>query len=286
MIPSVSIVGLPGSGKTTYLAALWHLLTEQDIDTQLRLKDLHAGSNAYLTGIANRWRQAQVQERTEQNGTQNIQINLTARDEARVFQVNFPDVAGETYREMWESRTCAPDVVEMLRTESVLLFINANTIKPPRWVVDEVDQLKRMSILPKKEEVVPWAPEVSPTQVKVVDLLQLLMGAPFDIGPRELTVLLSAWDQVEAEGRTPTKYIEQNLPLLDQFLSSNRTHWKSTICGVSAQGGVYDDPQKPEVTSPDAERLRELDEPSRRIKLIVDNGETKDLTIPFVGLKG
>ena len=34
---SIVIIGLPESGKTTFLAALWHLITERDVDTVLRL---------------------------------------------------------------------------------------------------------------------------------------------------------------------------------------------------------------------------------------------------------
>ena len=286
MHPSVSIVGLPGSGKTTFLAALWHLLTEADIDTRLRLKDLHAGSSAYLTSIANRWRQAQIQERTQQTGNQNIQINLTSAEKDADIQVNFPDVAGETYRDMWENRTCSPEIVKMLRSDSVLLFINADTIQRPRWVVDEVNLMSNMGLKPEDGQDVPWEPQMSPTQVQIVDLLQLLTEDPFDVGPRKLTVLLSAWDCVEAEALTPAEYLDQHLPLLRQFISSKQAQWATVVCGVSAQGGVYDDPDKPETVSADAERLREMDEPSQRIKLIFESDETEDLTLPFVGLVG
>ncbi len=282
--PSISIVGLPGSGKTTFLAALWHLLTEQEEDTELRLKNLHAGNTAYLTNIANRWRQAQVQERTQQTGNQNIQINLTKRDFSLDLQVNFPDVAGETYRDMWENRTCEPDIVEMLRSDNVLLFINADTIQCPRWVVDEAEQMAGMGLPMDEGQDVDWEPRMSPTQVQIVELLQLLTEKPFDVGPRTLTVLLSAWDRVEAEGLSPSEYLKQRLPLLHQYLTSAGDQWTLTISGLSAQGGMYDDPKKPEETSEDAERLRELDRPSKRIKLVTDSGETQDLTIPFVGL--
>ena len=284
--PSVSIVGLPSSGKTTFLAALWHLLTENDIDTQLRLKDIQAGNNAYLTGIANRWRQALIQERTQQTGNQNVQINLTNRDGNQDLQVNFPDVAGETHRDMWENRTCSPDIVEMLCSESVLLFVNADTIKQPKWVVDEVAQMQQMGIPLAEGEDIDWAPHMSPTQVQVVELLQLLTETPFDIGPRQLNILLSAWDRVAAEGLSPSEYLEQRLPLLHQYILSNQQTWTFSVSGLSAQGGVYDDPERPDQTTDEAERLRELDQPSERIKLINHAGETEDLTLPFVSLVG
>ncbi len=284
--PSVSIVGLPGSGKTTFLAALWHLLTEEDVDTELCLKDLAAGNNAYLTGISNRWRQAMIQERTQQTGNQNVQINLTTRNRDHDLQVNFPDVAGETYRDMWETRTCSPDIVELLRSESVLLFVNADTIQRPMWVVDEVDQMQQMGIPLAEGEDVSWAPRMAPTQVQVVELLQLLTEEPFNIGQRNLTVLLSAWDRVSLEGLPPSQYLEQRLPLLHQYIVMNSDSWLFTVRGLSAQGGVYDDPEKPDQASEEAESLRVLDQPSKRIKLIIDDLETEDLTLPFLGLAG
>ncbi len=55
---SVVIIGLPSSGKTTFLAALWHLITERDIETRLRFGDLRAGNATHLNVIAARWRDA------------------------------------------------------------------------------------------------------------------------------------------------------------------------------------------------------------------------------------
>jgi hypothetical protein len=174
----------------------------------------------------------------------------------------------------------------MLCSESVLLFVNADTIKQPKWVVDEVAQMNQMAIPLAEGEDVDWAPQMSPTQVQVVELLQLLTEKPFDVGPRNLTVLLSAWDRVAAEGLSPSEYLEQRLPLLDQYIRTNQQKWTFTVSGLSAQGGIYDDPDRPDQATDEAERLRELDQPSERIKLVNHAGETEDLTLPFVGLVG
>ena len=278
---SVSIVGLPGSGKTTFLAALWHLLTERDIDTELRLKDLHAGNNAYLMDISSRWREALIQERTRQTGNQNVQINLVDKLGSRNVRVNFPDVAGEAFADMWENRTCVAELVEMLRCNNVLLFINADTVQVPRWVVDEVEQTVQMGLSPIAGEEQMWEPQIAPTQVQVVELLQLLMEDPFNVGPRNLNVILSAWDQVEAEGMDPNEYVEQRLPLLGQYLQNAHASWNTTISGVSAQGGIYGDPENSQSPDKDAERLRKMDDPSQRIRLVIGKNETKDLTLTF-----
>ena len=42
-----SIVGLPGSGKTTYLAAVWHVIDAGEVSTKLA-RIMHCG----LAGVA------------------------------------------------------------------------------------------------------------------------------------------------------------------------------------------------------------------------------------------
>ena len=51
-----SVVGLPHSGKTTFLAAIWHLINAGEMSTKLIVKELR-GNTAYLNEIADRWRQ-------------------------------------------------------------------------------------------------------------------------------------------------------------------------------------------------------------------------------------
>ena len=49
-------------------------------------------------------------------------------------------------------------------------------------------------------------PRIAPTQVQLVDLLQLASDRPpLDVGPRRLAVMLSAWDKVRDEGLTPDR---------------------------------------------------------------------------------
>ena len=48
-------VGLPQSGKTTYLAALWHVLEDQSSTTRLKRKQ-NSVDRTYLNQIAEAWR--------------------------------------------------------------------------------------------------------------------------------------------------------------------------------------------------------------------------------------
>lgn len=67
---SIVIIGLPSSGKTTFLAALWHVVTAQaEAPTRLRFHTLRDGDATHLNQIAARWRDAVVQDRTAVGGS-------------------------------------------------------------------------------------------------------------------------------------------------------------------------------------------------------------------------
>lgn len=280
---SVVIIGLPESGKTTFLAALWHLITERDVDTELRFHTLKEGGASHLNEIAARWRDAKVQDRTAIGGNRVVSVNLKDANDTPV-RVTFPDVPGEAYRRMWEDRDCEPEIAEILQSGGVLLFIHADAITPPRWVVDEVAQSKALGLEVPNGQEVPWHPRLAPTQVQLVGLLQLLRSEPLDVGPRKLAIMLSAWDKAEDERLAPNAYLEAKLPLLAQYLRSGADAWTYRIYGLSAQGGEYDQLDSAAAQRPEAEALRRLDQPSTRIRLVECGPATHDLTEPLAWL--
>lgn len=278
---AVVIIGLPGSGKTTFLAALWHLVSEREIPTRLGFKSLIVGDASHLNDIASRWRDARVQERTAVAGIRVVSMSL--KDEAgEPVAVTFPDVPGESYRRMWEERDCEDQVAEILKQGNVLFFVHADAIQSPQWVVDEVALSKKLGIdMPEGEEVT-WHPRLAPTQVQVVDLLQLLRSPPLNVGPRKIAMMLSAWDKAEEEGQSPEQYLTAKLPLVAQYLKQNADDWTWRVYGVSAQGGDYDPADMKEGSgTAGADKLRRLDQPSTRIRLVGAGVDTHDLTEPL-----
>ncbi|WP_201451851.1 TRAFAC clade GTPase domain-containing protein [Rhodovarius lipocyclicus] len=280
---SVIIIGLPESGKTTFLAALWHLITDRDVETKLRFHTLKDGDATHLNEIAARWRDAKIQDRTAVGGSRLVSMNLKDAQNSPV-RVTFPDVPGEAYRRMWEDRDCEPEIRDVLRAEGVLLFIHSDAIAPPRWVVDEVAQSRALGLEVPDGQQAPWHPRLAPTQVQLVDLLQLLRTPPLDVGPRKLAIMLSAWDKAEGEELAPFAYVEAKLPLLAQYLRGGADGWRFRIYGVSAQGGDYDPVDLAAARRPEAEALRRLDRPSTRIRLVSAGPESHDLTEPLAWL--
>jgi hypothetical protein len=204
-----------------------------------------------------------------------------------LIRVTFPDLSGEGFRDMWENRECDRTLAEILMTgNGMLFFINADRIQFPLLTVDIAAQTEDLGSQIPPGQRVPWNPRLSPTEVKLVDLLQLFSSPPIEVGPRRVAIVLSLWDKVEAEGLTPKTFLAQQLPLLDQYLRSTTDGWTWQVYGVSAQGGDYEtDNEKPTPTQ--LERINELkalDQPSLRIKVVSENTVSNDLTGPIAWL--
>lgn len=291
MNKAIVAMGLPESGKTTFLAALWHLLTNKKVKSRLSLVDLAAEEGTYLREIAARWTQAKKQERTFHSG--NKAVKLTLRPETGdEFALMFPDIAGEAFSQMWEMRECSRSVADALQAAGILLFIHVDKIKPPGWIADDIALAHDMGEAPVGNGLIteepayePWKPELSPTQVQLVDMLRCLQSRPLDVGPRKLAVILSAWDKVEGDEVSPSQFLQMHLPLLHQYMEHGlNPGWERKIFGVSAQGAEYDDVDGE--PSAEADRMRDLDVPSQRIKVVVESTTGHDLTEPINWLLG
>lgn len=280
---SVVSIGLPASGKTTYLAALWYLVKRTG-GTRLRFNGLLEGDNSHLNNIAERWAEARTQDRTKISGDLVVKLSLLDPD-GRGMVLGFPDVAGEAFKEMWANRECDPIVSEMIRDGNVLLFIHADNIVQPAPLMP-LPSSSDAGADPHAEGIA-WSPDISPTQVMLVSLLSML-NEPVLGGPRStrrLAVMLSAWDIVESRGKSPEEFFREHLPLLYQYLQQGTDGWTSRIYGVSAQGGTYDNPDI-ETPGDDASRLLSFASPIDRIRLIRETETSQDLTEPLEWLIG
>ena len=285
---SIVISGLPGSGKTTFLAAFWHIVTSRVDSTMMRFKSLRDGDATYLNEIAARWRSGKSQIRTILAGDQLVSMNLLDPTDAPMRLI-FPDLAGESFRDIWEARECAPSLARILGGgEGLLLFINADRIQPHLLTVDIAAQAKSLGLpIPPGQEV-KWHPRFAPTQVQLVDLLQLFRAPPINVGLSRTAIILSLWDRVQIEGHSPEDFLTERLPLLDQYLRSGADGWTWKVYGVSAQGGDYEK-ENEELTSSQRkafDELMALDNPSQRTRVVFESTVSNDLTEPIAWLMG
>lgn len=276
---NVVIIGLPGSGKTTLLAAIWHMVRESGSVTKLKFDGLSQGNYEHLNELAKRWRAGKRQERTQTNGAKVVVMRLRT-EQGRSVQLSFPDMPGEDFSGMWEKREVEQTIVDMLKFPSVVLTINGDTIKFPAWIVEQMAIVKGTKLPIDEARAVDWSAHLAPTQVQVVELLQFLMTDDLFIGPRRLSVLISAWDEVSGEELEPNEILKTKLPLLFQYLDTGRDPWTWKVWGISAQGGVYEDQGKNEHFV-ETDTLRDLDRASDRIKVVDGKSVSTDITLPL-----
>jgi GTPase SAR1 family protein len=287
---SIVICGLPASGKTTFLAALWHVVFQRaDPNAKLKFDSLKDGDHAHLNAITRRWQQAKEQIHTETASGKLVSMNLKDGDGLKV-RMTFPDLSGESYQQMWEARECDPQLAQLLGSgEGVLMFVHANRVKCPIGVAEAAAYAEALG--GKKPEPTvseKWHPKDAPTAVQVVEMLQMLRCSALLSPAKRLAVMLSAWDKVEDEGLDPEAFLTRELPLLDQYLRQGEGGWEFRIYGLSAQGGDYE-PQlrEGEEINPDLQTkvaaIRSIEEASTRIRLLSPS-LTTHLTGPIAWL--
>ena len=283
---SISICGFPESGKTSYLAAMWHLVTAKAEQTALEFESLRNGDASHLNALATRWRNGLKQDRTEIQSNKLVSMNLK-NTAGELMRLTLPDLSGESYRTMFEDRECDPLVAKILEdSQGILLLVHADTIKVPLMVTTVAAQTQALgSTIPDNQEVV-WAPRLAPTQIQLVELLQLFRLAPLNVQTSRIAIVLSAWDKIESEGKQPEPFLAERLPLLKQYLEAGADKWQWKVYGVSAQGGDYEKEGEPLLGAKLARLidLKALEEPSMRIRVVSGSSVSSDLTEPIAWL--
>lgn len=273
-----SILGLPRSGKTTFLAALWHLIDAGEVDSKLVLDKL-VGDHKYLNGIVEAWRRCEEVPRTPRAGEMNVSMQVHEPMTGRRIVLQFPDLSGESFEDQFASRTCRPEYVEgFTRDGGILLFVNADRpldgitlldLQPA--IVGDVDS---QSTAAARE----WTPELAPEQVRLVEVLQFLQRPPFIHRQRRLAVCVSAWDVIADPRPSPDEWLAREMPLLGQFLRNNPESFSVRVYGISAQGG--------DVRGIEKRSELALQTPSQRIQCVGHHADPHDLTAPLVWLSG
>jgi hypothetical protein len=273
------VLGLPGTGKTTFLAALWYLVVWGEVATALRLDRLH-GNREHLNRISNAWLSCRAMERTPIGSETLVSMRLVDTDTGERTEVFFPDMSGELFNLQWKERRCSRAHYRLAREASgVILFVHPGTVFEPVRI-DEVSPLvEEIGPVGAGEEAIhrSWDADRSPTQVKLVDLLQCLVREPFAIPQVRIAVIVSAWDLVEGDADSPAGWLATRLPLVDQYLRATPERFAVRVYGVSAQGGDL---------GRDGERLLQEGVPAKRIVVVQDGHRSHDLTAPVRWVMG
>jgi len=270
-----SVIGLPLSGKTTFLAALWHILNANEMPSNLALDKL-VGNTAYLNKITEAWRKCEIVPRTSLSNEVKVTIHVKNTKSGEKAVLHFPDLSGESFELQIATRMCTTDYVQNFDdTGGILLFVTADREMDGLSINDITPLTAGEQPIEQPNEYRDWEPKMIPTQVCLVDLLQFLKRLPFHQVTRRIAVIVSAWDVIQSQNLEPSKWLENELPLLHQFLVSNPRSFEFRVYGVSAQGG--------DVTSNSKNELLEKI-PSTRVCCVGPESDPHDLTSPIAWL--
>lgn len=269
------IVGMPNSGKSTFIAALRHLFVANEVHTELELTGL-ADNEAHLNRLEDDWLACKRVSRTKPNTEGWVQFNVRDRQSGVESMLSIPDLRGEAFEQPACSGQCNRELYDALvKTDGILLFTNADREDDMLLISDLMDILgppepdDSYDDSPKTDA---FKPENMPEEVKVVEFLQVANRRPLNPRTRKVAVMISAWDVVSKTGRTPEDWFLEHRPMLAQFLNSNTGLWDTRIYGISAQGGKL-----PQMKA----SLEKVTRPSERIMVVGHGAQQHDLSAPL-----
>ncbi|MFO0578930.1 MAG: hypothetical protein U1A78_33420 [Polyangia bacterium] len=273
-------IGLPGSGKTTFLAALWHVLSDRSSTTTLRLTKM-SGDRAYLNQITKEWRECSQVPRTNLQMEQVVVLHLDGEGFGS-FDLSTPDLAGEAFKQQLTDRRMSRHHDALVQEATgVMLFLHPDVQKGTQLSVAcrleaELPGSQKGGSTTAGTVANTWSPDMLPTPVMLVELLQFLL----ERSQRRLrvAVVVSAWDLADHLG-APHDFVARELPLLQQFLDANNDLIEHSVFGVSAQGGDITDEAKKQL-------LLDLDDALQRIKVRQGQETSQDITKPIAWLLG
>ncbi len=276
-------IGLPRTGKTTFLAALWHQVDSSEIPKGLYLGELH-GDREYLNKVRDLWLGCREIDRTLVGAEEIVAMRLAEEGSPTMAELMIPDLSGEIFRQQWEKRRWTKSYQQLTdQAVGALVFVHPEMVVEPVRI-DEAESLA--TELKDHDAVVtdepreawkPWAPDCAPTQVQLVELLQFLAQYPGLKLPFKLAIIISAWDLIQGQDIPPAEWLNRRLPLFDQYLRANNEMFPYRLFGVSAQGG--------DLQSKTDELLRQIPQSSRVI-VVGPEIRSHDITTPIRWLIG
>lgn len=245
----VGLLGMPGTGKSTYLGALWQII-EDDDDPSIIERDV-TGDRAYLQQLGDDLVAGREVQRTDVDSEDGLTLTV-GFDDGEDVALDVPDLSGEALRLLVEDRVWHPRLIELVQTANgFLLFVNVNDTELPTRVdfirnvmegagvtaATSTDDLEQ----PTDEDADAddgsrFSPRHAYIGAKLVDALENIAGLRSRDDSFHLALILSAWDTHDGKV-TPDEWVAKYLAAVASWCRLNTDVVDLAIFGVSAQGG-------------------------------------------------
>jgi len=224
------IIGLPDSGKTSFIGALGYYLISNETNDSVFYID-NTNDMDYISQVAEQWVKCEKAIRTNETAFYNISLNLQNKETDSKINVTMPDQSGETFRHIINRKAIDEEMYKQLcECEEILVFINPSRIKRDTLIPDIPEEIRTET--DAKVEMTS-EPHLN-IQAEYVQMLQYLYYIRKN--SINLKIIVSAWDMY-SECELPEKVLKDRVPLVWQYLHTNEEHFHCEYWGISAQGG-------------------------------------------------
>ncbi len=233
MTRSIVLLGGPDSGKTNYIGRLWRALDN-------RTGALHAAKQPedinFVLEVADHLFQGSFAPRSEHSDARrDFEVVVAATSGGPRSRVVVPDISGELWRKaVIDGEIAAEWMNELQQSNAALLFVRVGSdqdVRPLDWVTSR----SMLEKLGGEED------QGLPTQVMLCELIRFLevsLAKRADGGLPRLSVVVSAWDRVDAGKfkQGPLAYLEREYPIVAGKLADTED-LDARIFGLSVVGG-------------------------------------------------
>lgn len=239
---TVLLIGGSDAGKSNFLFRFWLAIREK-LNPAL-LPDGPPPVAEYLNQGAGKLLIGEFEIHTPHGTNEICEIPVLASGQKAIVVV--PDRPGEDWARVYRERRIPDEWMERLGGETACLILvrahSDNNQTPLDWFsVQRFNGNHGNLVGPARQEV------STPTQVVLVDWIQIisrtLRSGPNGTVRPKIGVVISAWDLLSDEEQKagPTQYLQDQYPLLADFLESNSERLEIEVFGMSLFGG---DPQQ------------------------------------------
>lgn len=264
------IAGLPGAGKTTYIAALWDIIKRNNGGLELQFTT-NPDNTTYLNEIWEYWVTMKKIERSKIPVPDDITINVKRASDNQELVLDIPDFMGEQFQRIID-HTLPDNIKKWIAQADRMLFMVNNLNDSLKDDMEREEQIEMVDRETEREKAPQLAPE------KMLQVSQNMMVLKYIANHskiKKVAIGLSAWDVKMNEGKSPEEYLKQRSPVLYNFI---KYHFKECVFfGVSAQGFDYKD------IDAKAEEMKERARKSNRAFIVFDKevAPSADLTKPL-----
>jgi GTPase SAR1 family protein len=232
----LALIGMPRTGKSTYLGTLWSLV-QSPLETSVREAD-RSGDRSYIQRLAVRVARAEELDRTSIDMDDAMAVEL-AFESFGTAELVIPDTSGEALRTLVEDRAWLPRLASACQeATAIAIFVHPERLRVPQRRALLAVAGENLGVEPEEpESVVSFDPrEHASTAAELIDAFENIAELCRERWPIRIALIISAWDLVDGNP-TPYEWLQSRLPGLLATLESNPDIAEFEVFGVSAQGG-------------------------------------------------